>query len=90
MLKKILLVVTATSLGCSICPPAPEHFKCGIHADVDPPGFYCVNSKTGQQVYRPFDDPGMKAGQAVSGDDFVKLERWGKECQQIVETRCAK
>ena len=77
MLKKTSLILSLSLLAsCRSTPESPGVWQCGAHADVNPPGYYCVHTKTKEQKYLPFDAPEMKGAQAVSAADKKKLDRW--------------
>lgn len=75
-------------VACSGLPKVPGHVQYGVHADINPPGFYGVHNETKDQVYRKFDDPAMKAGQCLSADDYKAMQAWIKTVKDIVESEC--
>jgi hypothetical protein len=86
-MRKIALLTILIS-GCATLEPAPRHVQYGIHADVNPPGFYGVDSETHERVYRAFDDPFMKAGQALSAPDYQAFQRYIDYLKREAEKRC--
>lgn len=86
MLRKSLLIICLSLAGCKSVPERPEVVDCGIHADVEPPGFYCINSKTKEQIYIPFDHPSMKGGQALSAPDAKKHYSWVQSLVDMIES----
>lgn len=89
VLLTISLSLTACASGWPSWAPKPPHgVQYGVHADVNPPGFYGVHTKTKARVYRPFDDPAMKGAQAVDADYYREGERWIKEVQKAVRNHC--
>lgn len=88
MLKTALLIIAISVVGCESLPPAPEVVQYGVHADVEPPGFYGVNNKTKERVYRRFTDPRMKAGQCLDAKDYKEMQAWVKQVKEIAEKRC--
>jgi hypothetical protein len=86
MLKIALLTIAIS--GCASLPPVPEVVQYGIHANVEPPGFYGVNNKSKERVYRRFSDPRMKAGQCLDAKDYKEMQEWVKEVKEIAEQRC--
>lgn len=87
-LKIALLIISLNLCACNTMPPIPEHTQYGIHANINPPGFYGVNSKTKARTYREFDDPVMKGGQCLSAEDFKKFQRYQKELKDWGEEHC--
>lgn len=83
-----LVILISASVACSVIPPVPQHDQYGIHADVNPPGFYGVNNETHAQTYRPFNDPVMKGGQALSAKDYASFQQWIESVKQIADQRC--
>ncbi len=72
----------------AVLPEQPEVIQYGVHANVEPPGFYGVNNKTEAHTYRPFQHPDMKAAQCLSADDYKKEEEWLSAVEQIALDRC--
>lgn len=92
-LKSVLLMVaTSLSVGCvsgSVSlPPEPVLIQYGIHSDVKPGGFYGVNNKTSEYVYKAFLDAEMKAGQCLSAADYQKYQEWVDVIKEIAIRRC--
>jgi hypothetical protein len=88
MLKNVLLVIVINVAGCASLPPVPEVVQYGVHADVNPPGFYGVNNKTGARDHNDFFDPEMKGAQCVTNDGYRKYEAWVQQIIEIAEQRC--
>lgn len=87
MQLKILSLVIILS-ACSSLPPFPEVVQYGVHADINPPGFYGVNNKTKAHVYKTLDDPSMKGAQCLNVDDYKASEEWISAVKQEAERRC--
>lgn len=88
MLKRKLLALSLAISGCAHLPPQPEIVQYGIYADVNPPGFYGVNNKSKERVYRRFDDPRMKAGQCLDRRDYQETEEWVRKVADLAKQRC--
>lgn len=89
MLKSVLLIISLSFLiGCPSLPKIPAHTQYGIHADVEPPGFYGVHNESRKRIFKTFDDPSMKGGQCVSANDYKAIQAWVKEIKQILENNC--
>lgn len=88
MRKSVLLIILILSGGCETLPPVPEFVQYGIHADVQPPGFYGVNNKTKARVYRPFDDPAMKGGQCTDAAGYKAGEKYRIILENYFRQRC--
>jgi hypothetical protein len=87
MKLKLGFLVLAVS-GCGSLPPFPEVVQYGVHADVARPGFYGVNTRTSERVYKPFNSPSMKAAQCMSAADYAKSEAWIASVEKIARQRC--
>ncbi len=85
-LKNALLTIFLS--GCASLPPFPEVTQFGVLADVKPPGFYGINSKTHARYFKTFSDPSMKGAQCLSPADYSASEAWVAAVKQIAETRC--
>ncbi len=85
---KILLFLTSLEVGCQVIPPFPEIKQFGVHADIEPPGFYGVDNYTHQRFYYPFDEKIMKGAQCMNAEDYKASERWVSSVKLIAETRC--
>ena len=83
-----LLLLTASLSGCSVLPPFPEVVQYGVFADVNPPGFYGVDSKTKAQFYKSFSDLQMKAAQCLPAADYKASEAWVASVKLIAERHC--
>lgn len=89
MLKNVLLTVSlASAIACQQVPEFPEIVQYGVHSDVEPAGFYGVNNKTKERVYRPFTDPAMKGAQCMSLEDYRKSEAWAEALVELAKQRC--
>jgi len=88
MLKSMLLTLSLSLSSCANLPEFPEVVQYGVYADVNPPGFYGVNNKTKQHVFKRFVDPSMKAAQCLDAKDYQKSEAWVKEVIEIAKQRC--
>ncbi len=91
-MRKIKLLKISSSFlllaGCAQLPPFPEVVQYGIRNDVSPPGFYGVNTKTGERDFRRFNDPHMTAGQCLTAGGYLASEEWIKEIKKIAQKRC--
>lgn len=87
-LSKILISLCLVLVACESLPPKPEIVQYGVFPDVNPPGFYGVNNKTNQRVYRPFSDMRMKGGQCVDRRDYQELVDYAKTVEEIARARC--
>jgi len=90
MHKKALLIIAISMSACASLPDLPEVVQYGVHANVKPPGFYGINSKTKVRSFRKFNDPVMKAGQCLSASDYQKMQNWVKQVEQIAKEKCQK
>lgn len=90
MLKRALLITSLAVLSAcqSPFPKPPQHVQYGVHADIDPPGFYGVDSKTKQRFYKPFADGDMKGAQCLSAPDFERGQQHIKDVNDIIKNRC--
>lgn len=87
-MHKIALLIILTSLSCAQLPKVPQHDKYGIHANINPPGFYGVNNETHARTYRPFNDPAMKGGQCLTADHYRAFESWVQSVKTWGEQHC--
>jgi len=89
MLKIASWITILSISGCgTVFPKPPPHVQYGVHANVEPPGFYGVHSETKERVYRDFWDPLMKGAQCVSAADYKQGQAYLKEAREIAEKRC--
>lgn len=89
MLKSALLITALSLSGClAHVPEVPEHVQYGFHADIEPAGFYGVNSKTKKHEFREIGHPEMKGAQCVTIKDEKALQRWLDAV--IEQARCEK
>jgi hypothetical protein len=86
LLKRSFLIISLSLAGCKSVPEHPQVNDCSIHADINPPGFYCVDSKTKARSYLPFDHPSMKGGQALSAPDVKKHYSWIQALIEMIES----
>lgn len=85
------LFVTALAISLSACKtlaPAPEYVQWGHYPQVDPPGFYGVNSKTHKREFREFDDPKMYGAQCLDNPDFKEMSAYWDYLAREAEKRC--
>lgn len=88
MLKKILLIIFLSLIGCANLPESPEVVQYGIYPDVNPPGLYGVNSKTQSKSYKSFNDISIKGAQCLMKNDYKAMQRWISELEKIAAKRC--
>ena len=90
-LRSALLIICTEFLlvGCISMPlpEIPEVTLYGIHGDFGPPGFYGVNNKSKEMIYKPFDHKDMKGGQCFSAGDAKKYFDWQALISEIAEKR---
>jgi hypothetical protein len=87
----LILILSLSSISCQLFPQVPEFpevVQYGVYANVNPPGFYGVNNKTKERVYKAFDDPSMKGAQALSADDYKKVSEWEASVVDLASKRC--
>ena len=92
MLKKSSIILTLISpiiLGVNSCaglpkdfPKDPEVVRYGVHADLDPSGFYSSDD------FKDFIDPAMKGAQCVTAGDAKAVERYKASVKAFVIERC--
>ncbi len=89
MLKTALSIIAISLIGCgTLIPKIPRHTQYGIHADINPPGFYGVDNETKERKHKLFSDPSMKGGQCLDNKDYKALQAWVKVVKEIGETHC--
>ena len=86
-LKTSLSFLILTGCGSQV-PDFPEVVQYGVHADVARPGFYGVNNKTGERVYKALDDPSMNGAQCLDLKDYSSSESWVQSVKEIAQKRC--
>ena len=77
-LKKTLLAICLSNVGCALHPiaPPPPITLYGVHGDFGPAGFYGVRWDTRELDFKKFTDPNMKGAQCMSADDAKKYFDW--------------
>lgn len=94
MRNAVLTIAIAISLflcGCKSLPGSPqepEYQQYGVHADFEPAGFYGVDRKTDEEIYKPFGDPSMKAAQCVSAEDEKKIIKFRADFRKWAIEHC--
>ena len=93
MLKSVLLIIVLISFvylltGCAKLPSAPTIWQCAI--DGSPRAFYCVNSKTKEQIKLPLEEPSMKGAQCMSLADFKSMAAWVETLKALADKKCSK
>lgn len=74
--------------GCGSLPPRPHHVQYGVHANINPPGFYGVDSDSKAHIYRAFGDPAMKGAQCLTAADYKAWAAWVQKVKEAAEQRC--
>ena len=80
MLKSALLLISLSLISCAGLPDSPEVMQCGFFQVQEAPAqssFFCVSTKD-KNVWeeRAIDDPKMKGAQALSIDDYKKMQAY--------------
>lgn len=83
------LVVLAT-LFLAACdgniPPPPEIWQCQYNGE--PRAFFCVNTKTKEQIKVEAQHESMKAAQCLSAEDFKAGEKYIADLKKSARERC--
>lgn len=58
------------------------------YSDKVKPAFFCVNTKTREKRKIKLLDPEMKGAQALSPEDYKRLERWAKDMKEWSGENC--
>lgn len=88
MLKSALLILSLSLSACAAVPQPPRHVQYGSYPQVEPPGFYGVDSITKERVYRSFFDPEMRGAQCLSASDFKSMQTYIEQLIQLAKQRC--
>lgn len=89
MLKSALLITSLSLTACGTqLPSAPRHVLYGSYSQVEPPGFYGVDSASKERVYRPFNDPVMRGAQCLTTKDFAAWAAWVEAVKKIAKDKC--
>lgn len=90
-MTSLKIQISALAIACAACaqlPPVPHHTQYGVHADVNPPGFYGVDNETRERKYRQFDSAEMKGGQCLTNADYRAFQEYYKQVKEIARRRC--
>lgn len=88
MLKSVLLTISLGLSACASIPQPPRHVQYGVYPQVNPPGFYGVDSVTKDRIYRPLNDPAMAGAQCLSAPDFKTMQTYIDQLIQLAKQRC--